>query len=54
MLEREDDNIFDSLKRRRAIGTRKALCKDNPDSAHCIGSIPVSLFQNLGVELGKA
>jgi hypothetical protein len=54
MLEREDDNIFDSLKRRRAIGTSKALRKDNLDSAHGIGSIPVALFQDLSVELRKA
>lgn len=54
MLEREDDNIFDSLKRRRAIRTRKALCQSDPDSTQCIGSIPVSLIEDLSVELGEA
>jgi hypothetical protein len=54
MLEREDDSIFDSFKRRRAIRTRKAFRKHNLDSAHCIAGIPVSLFEDLRVELGKA
>jgi hypothetical protein len=54
VLEREDDDIFHSFKRRRAIRTRKALGNHNPDPTQCIGSIPVLLLQYLGVEMSEA
>jgi hypothetical protein len=53
MLERENDNVLDSLKRGRAIRTREALRKNNSDSAQFIRSVPVPLLQNLAMKWRK-
>lgn len=50
MLERQSENVFDSLKRRRAERTVISLRDDDSDPAIQIAGIPGLLSQNLGVK----
>jgi hypothetical protein len=54
MLERKDNDVFDSFERRRAMGTGKTLCENDLNSAVRITSIPVPLFQDVWMEWREA
>lgn len=54
MLKGHGDDIFDSLKRRRSIGTGEAFGDNHLDAAEWVSSIPVPLIQDLGMKRRKA
>lgn len=54
MLERQNDDIFHTLKRRGAVWTSEALTDDDPDSTMRVSSIPIALLQDFTVEYRKA
>lgn len=54
MLERQSDDILDPLEWRRSVRTRKTFSNNDLDPTKQIPSIPMSLLQNLRVEVREA
>ena len=54
MLEGKRNDIFDSLKGRRAMRAGEAFGYDDPDPTVQVSRFPVSLLQDLMVERRKA
>lgn len=54
MLERQNDDILHTFKRRSAVWAGEALGDDDPDSTVRVPSIPIALLQDVTVEGRKA
>jgi hypothetical protein len=54
MLKRKSYNIRNALKRRRAMWARETLSDDNPNPPMHLTGVPMTLLQNLVMELRKS